>query len=93
LERLSGRQARHSPRAFDVRDQLSKVNVPTLLITPAHDKLIGEKAARELREGLPNAREEILPATGHMFRFTHPDLYGKTILDFLADVDLAAHRV
>lgn len=72
--------------SFDVRDQLVKVDVPTLLITPADDQLVGEQAARELCEGLPNAREVVLPETGHMFRFTHPSLYGKTITDFLQDL-------
>ena len=74
--------------SFDVRDQLAKVRVPTLLVTPADDQLVGEQAARELCEGLPNAREVVLPDTGHMFRFTHPGLYGKTILDFLQDAHL-----
>jgi pimeloyl-ACP methyl ester carboxylesterase len=69
--------------SFDVRDQLAKVDVPTLLITPADDQLVGAQAARELCEGLPNAREVVLPGTGHMFRFTHPTLYGQTILEFL----------
>jgi pimeloyl-ACP methyl ester carboxylesterase len=73
--------------SFDVRDQLTKVNVPTLLITPADDRLVGEPAARELREGLPNAREVILPETGHMFRFTHPSLYGQTIVEFVHNLD------
>jgi pimeloyl-ACP methyl ester carboxylesterase len=73
--------------SFDVRDQLSKVRVPTLLITPADDKLVGEQAARELCEGLPTAREVVLPDTGHMFRFTHPSLYGQTILEFVDGLD------
>ena len=76
--------------SFDVRDQLANVRVPTLLITPADDRLVGEKAARELCQGLPNAREVVLPGTGHMFRFTHPSLYGKTIFEFLQDLDRPA---
>jgi pimeloyl-ACP methyl ester carboxylesterase len=72
--------------SFDVRDQLAKVNVPTLLITPADDRLVGEQAARELRQGLPSAREVVLPDTGHMFRFTHPSLYGNTITEFLQEL-------
>jgi pimeloyl-ACP methyl ester carboxylesterase len=75
---------------FDVRDQLANVAVPTLLITPADDRLVGELAARDLREGLPNAREAVLPSTGHMFRFTHPSLYGRTITEFLQELDCAA---
>jgi len=91
----------HTPRAsytarvtsvisFDVRDQLSKVHVPTLLITPADDRLVGDQAARELRQGIPNARETVLPNTGHMFRFTHPSLYAQTILEFLQDLERPA---
>ena len=69
--------------SFDVRDHLAKVQVPTLLITPADDRLVGERAARDLRQGLLDAREMVLPETGHMFRFTHPGLYGQTILEFV----------
>jgi pimeloyl-ACP methyl ester carboxylesterase len=76
--------------SFDVRDQLTKVGVPTLIITPADDRLVGAKAARELCQGLPNAREVVLPSAGHMFRFTHPSLYGQTILEFLQDLDRPA---
>jgi pimeloyl-ACP methyl ester carboxylesterase len=68
---------------FDVRDQLSAVHVPTLLITPEDDQLVGHEAARELCAGVPHAREVVLPNTGHMFRFTHPTLYGRTITEFL----------
>jgi pimeloyl-ACP methyl ester carboxylesterase len=78
---------------FDVRDHLAKVNVPTLLITPQDDKLVGDHAARELRQGLPNAREVVLAETGHMFRFTHPSRYGHTILNFLQEMSGRAAQV
>lgn len=68
---------------FDVRNRLGQVSVPTLLLTPEDDKLVGEQAAKEMLSGILDAREVILPATGHMFRFTHPDLYGRAITDFL----------
>ena len=68
---------------FDVRKRLDQVSVPTLLLTPEDDKLVGEQAAKEMLSGILDAREVILPATGHMFRFTHPDLYGRAITDFL----------
>jgi pimeloyl-ACP methyl ester carboxylesterase len=70
---------------FDVRDRLDRVNVPTLLVTPQDDKLVGEDAAKEMLAGIPDAREVVLPSTGHMFRFTHPDLYGHTIAGFIDD--------
>lgn len=73
---------------FDVRNLLPKVAVPTLLITPEDDKLVGSEAASDMLVGIPHAREVVLPYTGHMFRFTHPNLYGETIKDFL-DHDIA----
>ena len=76
---------------FDVRDRLDRVNVPTLLLTPQDDKLVGEDAAKEMLAGIPDAREVVLSGTGHMFRFTHPDRYGRTITDFLDDA-IAATR-
>jgi len=68
---------------FDIRDRLDRVTVPTLLITPDDDKLVGEHAAAEMLSGIRGAREVRLPRTGHMFRFTHPDLYGHTVTDFV----------
>jgi len=68
---------------FDIRDRLNRIAVPTLLITPADDKLVGDEAAEIMLAGIPDACEVVLPATGHMFRFTHPDLYGQTIVDFI----------
>jgi len=56
-------------------DQLDRIQVPTLVLTPAYERLIGENAARQLVEGIPDAVEVILPNTGHMFRFTHPVSY------------------
>lgn len=70
---------------FDVRDRLNRIEVPTLLITPQDDKLVGKNAAQELLDGIAGAQEIVLPATGHMFRFTHPDLYGNTITAFIDD--------
>jgi pimeloyl-ACP methyl ester carboxylesterase len=70
---------------FDVREHLHRVNVPTLLITPEDDKLVGEEAAEDVLAGIPQGHEIVLPATGHMFRFTHPRLYAQTITGFLDD--------
>ena len=77
---------------FDVVSQLDRVTVPTLLITPAHDKLVGDAAAKQLLDGIANAREVVLPGTGHMFRFTHPTLYAQTIADFVAEIGSSSTR-
>lgn len=64
-------------------NQLSRIQVPTLILTPAYERLIGENAARQLVEGIKDVVEVILPNTGHMFRFTHPVTYAQAIRGFL----------
>ncbi|GAA3620132.1 hypothetical protein GCM10022419_127190 [Nonomuraea rosea] len=59
--------------------------MPTLIITPSHDKLIGEQAAETMRTGIPDSREIRLDRTGHMFRFPHPETYARAVETFLAE--------
>ncbi len=73
-------------RKFDVRAQLGHVKVPTLVLTPQDDRLVGHGAVRDLVDGLPAAREVVLPETGHMFRFTHPHAYGNATARFLEEI-------
>lgn len=68
----------------DYRRQLGDIAVPTLILTPEHDTLIGEDAATVMRRGIPDVVEHVLPRTGHMFRFTHPGIYSRHIAEFLA---------
>ena len=69
----------------DYTDSLHRVQVPTLIITPSDDQLIGEEAAKTMLAGITDARETVLDRTGHMFRFSHPGLYSRTIDAFLTD--------
>ena len=69
----------------DYTDSLQRVQVPTLIITPSHDQLIGEDAAKIMLDGIADAREIVLERTGHMFRFSHPGRYSRTIDTFLTD--------
>ncbi|PYC87656.1 alpha/beta hydrolase [Streptomyces tateyamensis] len=68
----------------DYVDVLGQVEVPTLLLTPSHDVLIGEDASKIMLAGIPGSREVVLPRTGHMFRFSHPVSYAAAVTDFLA---------
>lgn len=74
----------------DYRHRLGDVIVPTLILTPSHDQLIGEDAARIMREGIPEATEIVLENTGHMFRFSHPVTYATAVCDFLATHELTS---
>ena len=69
----------------DYLDRLSRINVPTLIITPEHDTLIGERPAKEMLEGIADAHEVVLERTGHMLRYSHPVTYARTIRAFLEE--------
>ncbi|MFJ8623327.1 alpha/beta fold hydrolase [Kitasatospora sp. NPDC093550] len=73
----------------DYTGALGRVRVPTLILTPAHDVLIGEKASKVMLAGIPDAREVVLARTGHMFRFSHPGAYAAAVTDFLAALPAA----
>ena len=69
----------------DYSDKLKLINVPTLIITPSYDKLIGEEAAKQMLDGIPEATEVVLENTGHMLRFSHPITYAGTIEAFIKE--------
>lgn len=69
----------------DYRSKLERINVPTLILTPEHDELIGRDAARVMLDGIRDSREIVLAETGHMFRYTHPVRYAEEIRRFLRD--------
>jgi pimeloyl-ACP methyl ester carboxylesterase len=67
----------------DYRRALGEVQVPTLILTPEDDTLIGPDAARVMRDGIAGAQEVIIETSGHMFRFSHPRAFAQAIRDFL----------
>ena len=69
--------------AADFRPALGRVSVPTLVLTPEEDNLIGPAAAGELIHGIPDAEEVVLPRTGHLLRFTNEPEYARAVNDFL----------
>lgn len=68
---------------FDVRSRLHEIDVPTLVLSPSYDHLVGRRLTDELVAGIPDVREIVLERTGHMFRFTHPDQHGAAIVAFV----------
>jgi aminoacrylate hydrolase len=47
------------------RDDLARIDIPTLVIAGGDDLLIPVEAARAVAQGIPNARFELLPDAGH----------------------------
>ncbi len=79
-------------RRADLRDRLGRVRVPTLVLTPSYDHLVGEAATAVLARGIPGARLVVLEDTGHLFRFTHPRRYAAAVCTFLDQVGVASVR-
>ncbi|MGF6918409.1 pimeloyl-ACP methyl ester carboxylesterase [Paraburkholderia sp. 40] len=67
---------------------LKKIDVPTLILTPEEDKLIGKETAGVLLNGIKGSQEVVMPRTGHMFRFSHPGAYSLEIRKFLERASL-----
>ncbi len=75
-------------RRMDVRDRLGSVEVPTLVLAPGYDHLVGPPATQVLVEGISGAEHVVLADTGHMFRFTHPRRFAAAICAFLERAEL-----
>jgi pimeloyl-ACP methyl ester carboxylesterase len=73
----------HAVEGADYATQLSRIGVPTLILTPDDDRLIGKDAAGILLGGIRQASEVVLPRSGHMFRFSHPRRYSEAVCTFL----------
>ena len=54
---------------YDVRQLLSKIELPTLLLVGGKDMITPRHYAEDIAEGLPNAELVVLPGAGHMLMF------------------------
>lgn len=63
--------------------RLGQIVVPTLVIWGTSDKTTPGKDSRQLARGIPNARLEMLPDTGHMSPIERPLEVARLIREFL----------
>lgn len=61
---------------FDIRDQLSEISLPTLVVSAAEDKLTPPKNGRFLADHIPHAQFTLLEGAGHMMMVEKP---GETV--------------
>ena len=66
--------------------RLGDVRVPTLVIAGALDDPEILRAADVLATEIPNAKKVIIPDGAHVPNMEQPDLFNRTVLDFLATV-------
>ena len=72
--------------AFDIRDKLPQIDVPTLVVAGSMDQLTPEKYGRYMAENLPNADFALIEGAGHMLTQEQPQLLINAIRGFLERV-------
>ncbi|MYS52469.1 alpha/beta fold hydrolase, partial [Streptomyces sp. SID6013] len=58
--------------AFDVRGELGRVGVPTLVLAGSDDQVTGPAEARTLVAGIPDARLAVVPGASHLVPVEQP---------------------
>jgi pimeloyl-ACP methyl ester carboxylesterase len=79
------------PLLYTLRDELSRVRTPVLLLAGDEDEGCLETALM-LKRAIPTSGLAILPQTGHTANLEEPDLFNATVNRFLAAVDHGTWR-
>jgi len=72
------------PEAAAFEDKLPRLNVPTLILFGAHDKVVPPENASLLAEKISGSKVVILPNAGHFFPIEVAEAASRTITDFAA---------
>lgn len=67
--------------AFDIRADLARIGVPTLVLAGAEDRVTGPGDARTLVAGIPDARLAVVPGAAHLAPVEQP----AAVTDLLVD--------
>ncbi|WP_439656768.1 3-oxoadipate enol-lactonase [Lentzea sp. HUAS TT2] len=68
---------------FDVRSELSAVTVPTLVLAGADDPATPPELVREIADGIPSARFEIVAGSAHLFTAERPEIVNTAVAGHL----------
>jgi len=72
------------PEAAAFEDKLPRLNVPTLILFGAHDKVVPPENASLLAQKISGSKVVILPNAGHFFPIEVAEAASRTITDFAA---------
>jgi pimeloyl-ACP methyl ester carboxylesterase len=73
---------------FDVTSQLDKINVPTLIICGAEDRMTPLKFSELLQNGIANSQLHVLDNAGHMVMLEQPDAVANLLKQFIDNIPL-----
>ncbi|PWH11930.1 MAG: 3-oxoadipate enol-lactonase [Anaerolineae bacterium] len=85
--------ARADPRAyraamrqlalFDSRKRLREIRVPTLVVSGGRDTTVSPERQRYLAQGIPGARQVLIPDGGHALAIDQAQTFNQVLLEFL----------
>jgi pimeloyl-ACP methyl ester carboxylesterase len=71
------------PASVDVRNQLSRVQVPALVVAGKHDLVTPPNQSEELATGLPQSRLVVMEHSGHFPFFEENYLFTEWVRQFM----------
>ena len=75
----------HALSNYPIRDRLSKIACPTLIVWGDSDKLVPTSDADVFEELIEQSRKVIYEDTGHVPMFERPARFNADLRDFLAE--------
>ena len=69
----------------DARDELHRIQAPTLVLTGDHDELMGSEPSAALSRGIPGARLEVIAGAGHDVTLEEPVATAERVAAFFLD--------
>jgi len=75
--------------SYPLRDELTDLRVPTLVVWGTDDTLVGAEQADELERLIPGARKIVFAHTGHVAMLERPARFNDVMEEFLAEGDVS----
>lgn len=72
-------------RKYNIVDDISKIQSPTLILTGECDLFATLADVKVLNNKIENSALKIIPQSGHLINFEYPELFHKSVLDFLTE--------
>ncbi|HQV62737.1 MAG TPA: alpha/beta hydrolase, partial [Anaerolineales bacterium] len=72
--------------AFDIVGQLEKIDLPTLILCGAEDKMTPVKFSELLHVGIVNSQLHIVDSAGHLVMLEQPDIVAELLKKFIDDL-------
>jgi len=79
------RSFRLALEGFDVRDKLSGIAAPTIVLHGTRDSLFDVSSARRLASGIPESELRLIEGAGHALPITHGEAIVEAATDLLPD--------